>query len=106
MSISGDFKTGAMEEKAKSTELLAEESFLMKIQIAQNESERLKVQKTIAKATAKFLEESESGDGDLFSQTEETRPNTQTDKDHQLQRGSHQEQRVDENLSSKKTDIA
>ena len=74
-SMSGDFKTRAMEEKAKSTELLAEESFLMKIQIAQNESERLKVQETIAKARAKFFEESESGDGKLFSQTEETRPN-------------------------------
>ena len=73
--MSGDFKTRAMEEKAKSTELLTEESFLMKIQIAQNESERLKVQETIAKARAKFFEESESGDGKLFSQTEETRPN-------------------------------
>ena len=42
-SKAGDFKTRAMEEKAKLAELLAEESFLMKRQIAENEAERLKV---------------------------------------------------------------
>ena len=40
---SGDSKTRAMEEKAKLAKLLAEESFLMKRQIAENEAEILKV---------------------------------------------------------------
>ena len=65
-----------MEEKAKLAELLAEESFLMKRQIAKIEAERLKVQEMVAKAIAraKVYEESESGDGKLFPQTEEARP--------------------------------
>ena len=69
----------------------------------------LKVQEMLAKAKAKArakaLEESESGDGKLFPQTEEARPNKQTDIDHYLQRGSHQKQSLDEHLSSKKTDM-
>ena len=75
-SKAGDSKTRAMEEKAKLAELLAEESFLMKRQIAENEAERLKVQEMVAKAKAraKVYEESESGDGKLFPQTEEARP--------------------------------
>ena len=65
-----------MEEKAKLAELLVEESFLMKRQIAKIEAERLKVQEMVAKAIAraKVYEESESGDGKLFPQTEEARP--------------------------------
>ena len=65
-----------MEEKAKLAELLAEESFLMKRQMAKIEAERLKVQEMVAKAIAraKVYEESESGDGKLFPQTEEARP--------------------------------
>ena len=65
-----------MEKKAKLAELLAEESFLMKRQIAKIEAERLKVQEMVAKAIAraKVYEESESGDGKLFPQTEEARP--------------------------------
>ena len=50
---SGDSKTRAMEEKLKLAELLAEESFLMKRQIAENEAERLKVQEMVAKAKAR-----------------------------------------------------
>ena len=97
-----------MEEKAKLAELLAEESFLMKRQIAENEAERLKVQEMVAKAKAraKVYEESESGDGKLFPQTEEARPSKQTDIDHYFQRGSHQKLIHDEHLHSKKTDIA
>ena len=106
-SKSGDSKTRAMEEKAKLAELLAEESFLMKRQIAENEAERLKVQEMVAKAKAraKVFEESESGDGKLFPQTKEARPNKQTDIDHYLQRGSHQKQILDEHLPPRKTDI-
>ena len=107
-SKAGDSKTRAMEEKAKLAELLAEESFLMKRQIAENEAERLKVQEMVAKAKAraKVYEESESGDGKLFPQTEEARPSKQTDIDHYFQRGSHQKLIHDEHLHSKKTDIA
>ena len=63
----------AMDEKAKFAELLAEESFQMKRQIAENGTERLKVQEMVAKAKAraKVFEESESRDGKLFPQTEE-----------------------------------
>ena len=83
-----------MEEKAKHAELLAEESFLMKRQNAENEAERLKVQEMVAKAKAraKVFEESESGDGNLFSQIKEAKPSKETDIDHYLQRGSHQKQ--------------
>ena len=56
-----------MEEKAKLAEHLAEESFLMKRQIAEKEAERLN--------RAKVFEESESGDGEFFPQTKEARPN-------------------------------
>ena len=95
-------------KQAKLAELLAEESFLMKRQIAENEAERLKVQEMVAKAKAraKVYEESESGDGKLFPQTEEARPSKQTDIDHYFQRGSHQKLIHDEHLHSKKTDIA
>ena len=93
-----------MEEKAKLAELLAEELFLMKRQIAENEAERLKVQEIVAKA--KVYEESESGDGKLFPQTEEARPSKQTDIDDYFQRGSHQKLIQDEHLHPKKTDIA
>ena len=56
----------------------------MKRQIAENKAERLKVQEMVAKAKAraKVFEESESGDGKLFPQTKEVRPNKQTDLDH------------------------
>ena len=86
-----------MEEKAKLVQLLAEESFLLKRQIAENEAERLKVQEMVAKAKAraKVFAESESGDGKLFPQTEEARPEKQKDIDHYLQRGSHQKQILD-----------
>ena len=47
-------KIRAVEEKAKLVELLAEESFLIKQQMAQNEAEKLKVQQEIAKAKARF----------------------------------------------------
>ena len=40
-------------KQAKLAELLAEESFLMKRQIAENEAERLKVQEMVAKAKAR-----------------------------------------------------
>ena len=55
---------------------MLQESFLMKRQIAKNETKRLKVQEMVAKAIAraKVYEESESGDGKLFPQTEEARP--------------------------------
>ena len=56
-----------MGEKAKLVEHLAEESFLMKRQIAEKEAERLN--------RAKVFEESESGDGEFFPQTKEARPN-------------------------------
>ena len=80
----------------------------MKRQIAENEAERLKVQEMVAKAKAraKVFEESESGDGKLFPQTKEVRPNKQTDLDHYLQEGSHQKQILDAHLPPKKTDIA
>ena len=86
-SKSGDSKTRAMEEKAKLAELLAEESFLMKREIAENKAERLKVQEMLAKvkARAKVFQKSDSGDGMLFAQTEEARPNKQTDIGHYLQ---------------------
>ena len=103
-SKSGDSETRAVEEKAKLAELLAEELFLMKRQIAENEAERLKVQEIVAKA--KVYEKSESGDGKLFPQTEEARPSKQTDIDDYFQRGSHQKLIQDEHLHPKKTDIA
>ena len=107
-SKSGDSKMGVMEEKEKLAELLAEESFLRKRQIAENEAERLKVREMVAKrkARAKVFEESESGDGKLCPQTEEPRPDKQTDADHYLQRRSQQKQGLDEHLPPKKTDIA
>ena len=46
---SDNSKTKAVEEKAKLAELLAEESFLIKQQMAENEAEKLKVQQEIAK---------------------------------------------------------
>ena len=97
-----------MEEKAKLAELLAEESFLMKRQIADNESKRLKVQEMVtkAKARAKSYEGSESGDGKSFPQTEEARSSIQTNIDHYFQRESHQKLIQDEHLHPKKTDIA
>ena len=106
-SKSGDSKTRAMEGKAKLAELSAEESFLMKRQIAENEAEGLKVQEMVAKAKArtKFYKESKSGDGKLFPQTE-ARLSKQTDIDHYFQRGSHQKLIQDEHLHPKKTDIA
>ena len=60
-SKSGESKIRAMKEKAN--ELLAEESFLIKIQIVENEAKRLKVQEMVTKvkARAKVIEESESG---------------------------------------------
>ena len=58
------------------------------------------------KARAKVFEKSESGDGMLFTQTKEARPNKQTDIEHYLQRGSHQKQILDEHLPPRKTDIA
>ena len=78
----------------------------MKRQIAENEAERLKAQEMVAKAKAiaKVFEESESGDGKLFPQIKEARPNKETDIDHNLQRGSHQKQILDEHLPPKKTD--
>ena len=96
-SKSADSKTRAMEEKAKLAELLAEESFLMKRQIAENEAERLKVQEMVAKAKAraKVFEESESGDWKPL-----------TDLDHYLQKGSHQKQMLDAHIPPKKTDNA
>ena len=45
-----NFKTRAVEEKAKFAELLAEESLLIKRQMAENEVEKLKVQQEVAKA--------------------------------------------------------
>ena len=51
---SDDSKTRAVEEKAKLAKLLAEEPFLIKQQIAENEAEKLKVQLEIAKANARF----------------------------------------------------
>ena len=106
-SKSGDSKTRAMEGKAKLAELSAEESFLMKRQIAENEAEGLKVQEMVAKAKArtKFYKESKSGDGKLFPQTE-ARLSKQTDIDHYFQRGSHQKLIQDEHLHPKKTDVA
>ena len=57
-------------KQAKLAELLAEESFLMKRQIAENEAERLKVQEMVAKAKArtKVYQESKSVDGKLSRQ--------------------------------------
>ena len=43
-------KTRAAEEKAKLAELLAEELFLIKRQMGENEAEKLKVHQQIAKA--------------------------------------------------------
>ena len=97
-----------MEEKAKLAELLAEESFLMKRQIAENEAERLKVEEMVAKAKAraKIYEESDSEDGNPFLQKEEARSSKQTDIDHYFQRGSNQKLIQDEHLHPKKTEIA
>ena len=80
----GDSKTRAVEEKAKLAEILAEESFLIKRQTAENEAERLNFQEIVAKAKVrtKVFEESEFGDGKLFQWTEEVRPNKQTNIDH------------------------
>ena len=80
----GDSKTRAVEEKAKLAEILAEESFLIKRQTAENEAERLNFQEIVAKAKvrAKVFEETEFGDGKLFQWTEEVRPNKQTNIDH------------------------
>ena len=103
---SGDSKTKAIEEETKLAEPLAEESFLMKRQIAENEAERMKVQEMLAKAKAEVYEESVSGDGKIFPQTEEARPSKQTDIDHYFQKGSHQKLIQDEHLHPKKTDIA
>ena len=61
---------------------------------------------TKAKVRANVFEKSESGDGKPFPQTDEARPNKQTDRDHYLQRGSHQKERLDEYLPPKKTGIA
>ena len=58
-----------------------------------------------AKARAKVFEESESGNGDLCPQTEEPRPDKQTDADHYLQRRSQQKQGLDEHFPPRKTDI-
>ena len=58
-----------------------------------------------AKAWAKVFEESESGDGKLFPQTE-ARPWLLFDTDHYLQRGSHQKQIQNEHLPLEKTDLA
>ena len=87
---------------------MLQESFLMKRQIAKNVTKRLKVQEMVAKAIAraKVYEESESGDGKLFPQTEKARPSKQTDIDHCFQRLSHQKLIQDEHLHPKKTDIA
>ena len=63
-------------KQAKHAELLAEESFLMKRQTAENEAERLKVQEMVAKAKAraKVYQKSKSVDGKLSPHTEEARP--------------------------------
>ena len=63
--VSLDSKKRTMEEKAKFSKLLAEGSFLIKRQIAKNETERLKVQELVAKAKAraKVFEEFEFRDG-------------------------------------------
>ena len=97
-----------MEKKAKLAELLVEESFLMKRQIAENEAQRLKVQEMVAEAKtrAKVYEESEHGDRKPCPQTEEARSSKQTNIDHYFQRGSHQKLIQDEHLHPKKTDIA
>lgn len=54
-----------MKKKAKLAKLLAEGSFLRKRQIAENKTERLKVQELVVKAKArtKVFEESELGYG-------------------------------------------
>ena len=95
-------------KQAKLAELLAEESFLMKRQIAENEAERLKVEEMVAKAKAraKIYEESDSEDGNPFLQKEEARSSKQTDIDHYFQRGSNQKLIQDEHLHPKKTEIA
>ena len=63
-------------EESKLAALLAERSFLIQRQVAENETERLKDQKMVAKAKtrAKVFEEFESGDGELCPQTEQARP--------------------------------
>ena len=80
----------------------------MKRQIDKSEEERLKIQEMVAKAKARatVFEESESGDRKLCPQTEEARPNKQTEVDHYLQRRNHQKQRLDEHLPPKRTGIA
>ena len=77
-------------------------------QIAENEAEGLKVQEMVEKAKerAKAFEKSSSGDGKLCPQTEEAKPDKQTDIDHYLQRGRHQKERLDEHLPPKRTGIA
>ena len=60
----------------------------------------------VAKAKTRAFEESESGHGEVFPQTEEARSNKQTDIDLHLLRRSHQKQIQDEHLPTKKTDIA
>ena len=95
-------------KQAKLAELLAEESFLMKRQIAENEAERLKVQEMVAKAKAraKVYQESKSVDGKLSPHREEARPSKKTDIDHYFQGGSHQKLIQDEHLHPKKTHTA
>ena len=60
-SRSSGSKTRALEEKAKLAELEAEEAFLFKRQMADNETEELKIQQMAAnaKARTKIFEESE-----------------------------------------------
>ena len=60
-SRSNGLKIRALEEKAKLAELEAEEAFLFKRQMADNETEKLKIQQMAAnaKARTKIFEESE-----------------------------------------------
>ena len=46
-------KTMTLEEKAKLAELEAEEAFLVRRQMADNEAEKLKIQQMVAKARAR-----------------------------------------------------
>ena len=66
------FKTRALEEKTKLTELKVEEAFLVKRQMADHEAGKLKTQPIVAKARArtKIFEESEVDNKFLHRDTE------------------------------------
>ena len=65
-SRSSGSKTGALEEKAKLAELKAEEVFLVRRQMADNEADKMKIQQMVAKARARAMIFEETEDDNKF----------------------------------------